>query len=160
MEVTEGNWHLIIAEANGELAKRKERSRQEARMIQQKTGKEPSDPFELAPEDLATSWSFTDKSRFLWTYLLSKLNSELYSKSIIIDNRNGFELFRQVYRAVDDLPDNAKFVMGAALSNMPEKYGSKVKDLKSMYGFRLLLKKRAAEYHKAIGEEVESGKLM
>ena len=111
------------------------------------------------PTDLATAWNFAEKGRFLWTYLLSKLNTELHGKSISIDGRNGFELLRQVIRTVDDIPENAKFLMGAELSAMVEKYGAKVKDLKSMYGFRLLLKKRAAEYKKMIGEEVDSGKL-
>ena len=37
---------------------------------------------------------------------------------------------------------------------MVEQFKSKLVDLRSVYGFRLLLKKRAAEYKKSIGEEV------
>ena len=43
---------------------------------------------------------------------------------------------------------------GADMSSMVHKYGDKVKDLKSIYGFKLLLKKWAAEYKTMIGEEV------
>ena len=117
------------------------------------------DLFEMAPIDLGPLWSFGEKSRFLLTYLLSKLNTELHGKSISIDGRNGFELFRQAVRTVYDIPENAKFLMGAELSDMVKRYGDKVKDLKSMYGFRLLLKNRAAEYKKTIGEEVDTNKL-
>ena len=123
VEVTQGNWHVVIAQANEELLRMGE-----------------------SPIDLASAWSFAEKGRFFWTYLLSKLNTELHGKSISIEGRNGFELYRQVVRAVDDIPENAKFLMGAELSDMVKRYGDKVKDLKSMYGFRLLLKKRAAEY--------------
>ena len=49
--------------------------------------------------------------------------------------------------------------MGADLSGMVQKYGDKIKDLKTLYGFRLLLKKRSAEFKKVIGEEVDNGRL-
>ena len=49
--------------------------------------------------------------------------------------------------------------MGVDISNFVHKYGDKVKDLKTLYGFRLLLKKRAAEYKKMIGVQVDSEKL-
>ena len=44
-------------------------------------------------------------------------------------------------KAVDEILENAKFLMGADISNLVHKYGDKVKDLKTLYGFRLLLKK-------------------
>ena len=136
VEVTQGNWHVVIAQANEELLRMGE-----------------------SPIDLASAWSFAEKGRLFWIYVLSKLNTELHGKSISIEGRNGFELYRQVVRAVDDIPENANFLMGAELSDMVKRYGDKVKDLKSMYGFRLLLKKRIEEYKNIIGEEVDSGKL-
>ena len=60
---------------------------------------------------------------------------------------------------MDELPGNAKFLMGADIWNFVHEYGDKVKDLKTLYGFRLLLKKRAAEYKKVIGLEVDPEKL-
>ena len=49
--------------------------------------------------------------------------------------------------------------MGADISNFVHKYSDEIQDLKTLYGFRLLLKKRAAEYKKVIGLEVDPGKL-
>ena len=68
--------------------------------------------------------------------MLSRLNAELYSKTLSIEGKNGFELYRQVVRAVDEIPENAKFLMGAEIANLVHKFGVKVKDLKTLYGFR------------------------
>ena len=62
----------------------------------------------------------------MWNFLLSKLNAELYSKTLSIEGRNGFELYRQVVRAVDEMPENAKFFMGAEIANFVHKFGDKV----------------------------------
>lgn len=109
--------------------------------------------------NLATSWDFEEHGRFLWTYLLSKLNTELHGKSVPIESRNGFELYRTIVKHMDDIPENAGFLLGAEITAMAEKFGPKVKDLKTLYGFRLLLKKRAAEFKKTVGEEVEESKM-
>ena len=45
--------------------------------------------------------------------------------------------------------------MGAEIANLVHKFGDKVKDLKTLYGFRLLVKDRAAAYKKTIGEDVD-----
>ena len=49
--------------------------------------------------------------------------------------------------------------MGADISNLVYKFGDKAKDFKTVSGFRLLVKKRAAEYKKTIGQEVDPEKL-
>ena len=49
----------------------------------------------------------------MYTFLLSKLNTELRGKTFGIEGRNGFGLYRQVVRAIDEIPENAKFLMGA-----------------------------------------------
>ena len=91
--------------------------------------------------------------------MLGRLNAELYSKTLSIEGRNGFELYRQVVRAVDEIPENAKFLMGAEISNLVHKFGDKVKDLKTLYQFRLLVANRAAAFKKTIGEDVDPEKL-
>ena len=96
---------------------------------------------------MTPDWDFVEKSRYLHTFLLSKLSTDLRDKTIGIEDRNGLELYRQVVQSVDQIPDNAKFLMGADIGNLVHKYGDKAKDLKPVYGFRLLLKKRAAEFH-------------
>ena len=65
--------------------------------------------------------------------MLTKLNTDLHGKIIGIEGRNGLELYRQIVQSVDQIPENAKFLMGADLSSMVHKYGDKVKDLKSLY---------------------------
>ena len=75
VEITPLNWPEVLDEASKELTKMGE-----------------------SHGDLRVAWSF-DKGRFLWTFLLSKLNTELHGKSISIEGRNGFELFRQIVRA-------------------------------------------------------------
>ena len=64
----------------------------------------------------------------------------------MVEGRTGFELYRQVDKAVDEIPENARFLTGADISDLVHKYGDKVKNLKTLYGFRLVLKNRAAEY--------------
>ena len=95
----------------------------------------------------------------MYNLLIGKLNTELHELAIGVGSRNGFELYRQVARKIDAVPENQKYLLGAELVDMAKKYGDKVRDLKSLYGFRLLLKKRAALYKKAVGEEVDKEKL-
>ena len=46
--------------------------------------------------DLTQNWQFVEKSRFLHTYFLAKLNTELHGKCISITNKNGFEMYRRI----------------------------------------------------------------
>ena len=153
VEVNESNWKNIIEMVNKELP--------ENRMIEVDIAKGKDrgqvgfpggpDPW-YKKKDLLNDCVFDKKSRFLYTFLLSRLNTELHGKTLGIEGRNGFKLHGQVVRAVDEIPDNAKFLMCADISNLVHKFGDKVKDLKSLYGLRLLVKKRAAEYKKTIGQ--------
>ena len=52
---------------------------------------------------------------------------------------------------LDAVPENAEFVMNADLLQLANIHGSKVCNLKFLYGFRLFLKKRNAEYKHIIG---------
>ena len=40
------------------------------------------------------TWEFVDKSRWMYTYLLGKLNTELHSKTFGVENKNGLEVYR------------------------------------------------------------------
>ena len=156
-EVNQSNWAGIVDMANADIPRNKN--------IDEWVSSGKSGDFMGVPgadpwkADLTPDWEFVEKSRYLYTFLLSKLNTDLHGKTIGIEDRNGLELYRQVVQSVDQIPDNAKFLMGADIGNLVHKYGDKVKDLKSLYGFRLLLKKRAAEFKKTIGEEVDPEKL-
>ena len=156
-EVNQSNWATVMANANAEVPRNKK--------IDEWTSSGKSGDFMGVPGadpwkiDLAPSWEFVSTSRYLYTFLCNKINTELHGRTIGIEDRNGLELYRQIVQSVDAIPDNAKFLMGADIGNLVHKHGDKVKDLKSLFGFRGLLKKRAAEYKKVIGEEVDPDKL-
>ena len=88
---------------------------------------------------LPRSGSLPKQTRFMYTFLFSILSTEFHGKTIGTEARNGLELCRQVVQTMDDIPENTKFLMGAALSELVGKHHDKVKDLKSLYGFRLPL---------------------
>ena len=54
------------------------------------------------------------------------------------------------------MPENASFHKKNEITGLTKTYGPKVNDLKSVYGFRLLLKKRMAELKKITGEEFDA----
>ena len=112
--ITESNWKLILAVANENIPSNRAIDKE----IEERKKKGGSEGFSggldpwTSKMDIADHWQFEEKSRFLWNFLLGRLNAELYSKTLSIENRNGFELYRQVVRAVDEIPENAKFLMG------------------------------------------------
>ena len=52
------------------------------------------------------SWEFTEKTRWLYTYFLGKLNTELHGKTIGIEGKNGLEMYRQICKIIDAVPEN------------------------------------------------------
>ena len=157
-EITSNSWQQVLIDADARVPHNTAAASHGSQAGQGFDGDEPPgiDSWMI---QLGSKWKFIETGRFLWTYLLAKLNTELRSLSVSIENKNGFELWRQVVRQVDKLPSNHKFLLGAELSAMVEKFGARVKDLRSAYGFHLLLKKRAAEYKKAVGTAVDNDKL-
>ena len=87
------------------------------------------------------------------------MNTELHEKTIGIENKNGLELYRLIYNSVDALPENAEFHMDCALTALPQQHAMGIKNLMDLYGFRLLLKKKVAEYKTIVGQEPEHKKL-
>jgi hypothetical protein len=100
-------------------------------------------------------YSFLEKSKFLYAYMVNKLNTDLHDRIIGIEGKNGFEAYRQVAQILEAVPENAAFIMSAELLQLATQHGPKVRDLRSLYGFRLLLKKKNAEYKKVIGSKPE-----
>ena len=108
-----------------------------------------SDIYALAPD--ASEYPFAEKTKFLYAYLMGKLSMDLYDRVASIESKHGFEVYRQIAQMIDAVPENAEFVMNAELLQLASIHGPKVRDLKSLYAVRLLLKKRTAEYRKIIG---------
>ena len=102
VEVNEGNRKLIIAMVNTEVPANKlidvEIAKGKARSPEGFSG--GADPWH-EKQDILEDCNFEEKSRFLYTFLLSKLNTELHGKMLGIEGRNGFELYRQIVRAVE-----------------------------------------------------------
>ena len=44
--------------------------------------------------DLKEQWQFVEKGRFLHTYFLARLNTELHGKTISVTNNSGFEMYQ------------------------------------------------------------------
>ena len=106
--------------------------------------------------DQLMDYPFQERTTFLNAFLVGKLNSNLHDKTVGVEHRNGFELYRQICQIVDAVPENASFHMKNEITGLMKTYGPKVNDLKSVYGFRLLLKKRMAELKKITGEEFDA----
>ena len=94
-----------------------------------------------------------EKSKFLYAYLIKKINTDLHDRIISIEGKNGFEVYRQVVQILDAVPENAPFIMNAELLQLATLHGPKVRDNRSSYGCRPLLKKKNAEYKKVIGSQ-------
>ena len=65
-------------------------------------------------------WDFTDKSRWMYTNIRSKLKTELHSKTIGIENKNGFEVYRLIRMSVDAVPENYQFYLDSQFTAMPQ----------------------------------------
>ena len=101
----------------------------------------------------SSKWYFEEKTRFLFNFLVNKLNTELHEKTIGIEKKNGFELYRLVYNSVDALPENAAWHLDAQIMALPQHCKAMIKGIKELYGFRLHLKTKIAAYKKIVGEE-------
>ena len=128
-EINSASWMTIVASADEDIPENKKIDAMIA------SGRERgSEGFSGGADSwhtrksIAADWGFVKKSRFLYTFLLSKLNTELHGKTIGIEGWNGFELYRQVVQAIDKIPENAKFLMGADIPNLVHKYGDNCTD--------------------------------
>ena len=97
-------------------------------------------------------YPFAERAPFLYTYLMGKISTDRYDRVASVENKNGFQVNRQIAQMVDAVPENAKLVTNSELLQLASTHGAKVRDLKSLYAFRLLLKKRNAEFRKTIGK--------
>ena len=57
-------------------------------------------------------WAFESESRWMYAYMISKLNTSLFSIVSNIQDQNGFELIRLINGHMDRIPEIAPFHMG------------------------------------------------
>lgn len=91
---------------------------------------------------------------------MGQSNTDLHNRTIGIERKNGFDLYRQVCQFVDPIAENAKFHMLTDLNNLTKMYGNRVIDLRTLYGFRLLLKRQHINYKKIVGESPDAAQNM
>ena len=70
----------------------------------------------------------------MYTYLLSKLNTELHTKTIGVEDKKGLEVYRLICNTVDAVLENYKFYPDSQFTAMPQTYSDKIKCLKELYG--------------------------
>ena len=71
--------------------------------------------------------------------MINKLNTDLHDRIICIEGKNGFEVYRQVAQILDAVPENDPYITNAELLQLVALHGPKVRDIRSLYGFRPLL---------------------
>ena len=98
-------------------------------------------------------YEFGVASRMLYTFLLPKINVDMHERTNTIEKKNGFELYRIIYNSVDPIAVNAEFTCDQAIMKLGFDTAGKIKNLKDLYEFRVLLKKKVAEYKKIRGRE-------
>ena len=74
-------------------------------------------------------YPFSEMSKFLYAYMINKLNTDLHDRIISIEEKNGFEVYRQVAKILDAVPENALFIMDAELLQLATQHGPKVRDI-------------------------------
>ena len=66
------------------------------------------------------AWDFTEKSRWMFTYLLSRLTTELHTKTIGVEGKNGLEVYRLICNTVVAVPENYQFYFDSQFTTMPQ----------------------------------------
>ena len=104
-------------------------------------------------------WEFEVKSRWLYSYLYTKLNADMALKTVHVEERNGLEVYRLVNNMIDAIPENAQFYLDCEFGEMVRDYAAKVKTLKDTCAFKVTLKLKASEYYRVTGERPLDDKL-
>ena len=97
-EISENHGASMMAAANADIPKNKKIDKWIAEEKSPGGFMGGADPWKI---DITGDWDFAEKSRYLYTFLLTKLNKDLHGKTIGIEGRNGLELYRQIVQSVD-----------------------------------------------------------
>ena len=100
-------------------------------------------------------WNFEEKSRFIYAWLLTKINTEMHEKTLAITHNSGFELYRAIYNSVDAMPQNLEFMYRQQLMQLVPPYAGNTNNLGELFEFRTMLMKKVNEIKEAIGKELD-----
>ena len=107
-------------------------------------------------------WAFESESRWMHAYMISKLNTSLFSIFSNIQDQNGFELIRLINDHMDRIPENAPFHMGIHLQDAIRHKDGALKKCKSIVETSKMvyeLDTQAIEYRKLVGEKPDGSRL-
>ena len=83
---------------------------------------------------------YLEKTMFLNSYLICRLNTELHTKTFGLDNQNGFDLYRQICQLVDSIPEDAAFHLSNELGHPTSLHGCKVHGSQDVVPVQVALK--------------------
>ena len=75
---------------------------------------------------------FVERSKFLYAYMVNKLNADSHDRIISIEGKNGSDAYRKVAQILDAVPENAPFIMNAEVLQSATQHGPKVRDIRSL----------------------------
>ena len=107
-------------------------------------------------------WGFESESRWMYAYMISKLNTTLFGIVSNIQDQNGFELIRLINDHMDRIPENAQFHMGIQLQDAIRHKDGALKKCKSIVETSKMvyeLDTQAIEYRKLVGEKPDGSRL-
>ena len=78
------------------------------------------------------------------------MNTDMHEKVAGISNKNGYELYRSNYNSVDAIPAYAEFAYDQSLMQLVPMYAGKVQNLKDLYKFGVVLKKKVNKQKRGI----------
>ena len=94
-----------------------------------------------APLSEEFDYPFYQRTIVLNAYLISTLNTSLHDKAVGSEHHGGFKFYRQICEIMNAVREDAEFQVVNELTTLSRNFGAKATDLKSLYGFRLRLKK-------------------
>ena len=109
----------------------------------------------------ALSWDFEEKSRWLYHYLITKLNTRLFTATAHVRGKNGFEVLRIVNKVMDRVPENATFQADLQLGQAITKDGkiSRCTTIKDTVNMAALLEAACTNYRRNTATEPEQKRL-
>ena len=107
-------------------------------------------------------WNFDDSTRFIYNYIIGKLNKTMFEHVQNVVDHNGWEVMRLVLEKADKPPDNAVFTMNLSLSKLViDKDGKELvcKGLKDLMAFIKTVDDASTQFQRNTGQKPDPGRL-
>jgi hypothetical protein len=107
-------------------------------------------------------WDYDDSKRFIYNYIIGKLNKSMFEHVQNVGEHNGWEVMRLVLERADKPPDNAVFTMNLGMSKLViDKDGKEVvcKGLKELMAFIKTVDDASTQFQRNAGQKPDPGRL-